>query len=247
MVNGVVSRVLSVIVLLCVLACSQKALGQDKLELGVFLGGAYYLGDLNPNQHFLHTRPALGVLGRYAFNDRVALKINVTGAMLKGEYPSGGNIYPNYSDYEFKRFICDVGAMGEFNFLSYDHMFFKDKSTFTPYLTLGLAGTIYKSYKDNDDGKQRIVLSLPFGFGVKYKVNKWLRLGMAWTMRKTFCDDLDMDEKHYGGVDPSDPYGFNTKVLTHNNDWYSLIGVTVTFSMWPRVVPCNDGSRNFNR
>lgn len=229
--------------------CTTSAWAQDKLEMGVFLGGAYYMGDINPSQHFKKTRPAIGFVGRYAFTDRLAAKLNATGARIEGEYPSGGDIYLNWEagDYDFERTIVDIGLTGEFNFMSYDHIFFKKKSRFTPYLTAGLAATCYKSYEEESDGKQRIVLSLPFGMGAKYKINEWLRVGFEWTMRKTFCDDLDLVGERIGTIDPSDPYGFGTQVLTHNNDWYSLAGFTLTISMWPRKLECNDGTRSFNK
>lgn len=258
--------ILHVVMLMCLSVLPSISSAQDKLELGLFLGGAYYMGDLNPSQHFMKLRPSVGVLGRYAITDRLAAKLNITAARIAGEYPSGGNIYLHHEgvtsstvtpegevltttdgEYEFKRTLLDVGLTGEFNFMSYDHMFFKEKSKFTPYLTLGLAATCYKSYKEKSDGEQRFVLSLPFGIGAKYKINKWMRVGMEWTMRKTFCDDLDLVDGEVGKVDPSDPYGFNEKVMTHNNDWYSLIGLTVTFSMLPRKLECNDGTKNFNK
>ena len=231
------------------MACTTAVLGQDKLEMGLYLGASYYMGDVNPSQHFKDTRPAIGFIGRYAFSDRLAAKLNVIGARLEGEYPSGGDIYLNYGgkEYEFERTIVDVGVTGEFNFMSYDHMFFKDKSRFTPYLTAGLAATCYKSYEEESDGKQRIVLSLPFGIGAKYKINEWLRVGFEWTMRKTFCDDLDLVGDTRGTINPADPYGMGKRVLTHNNDWYSLAGITVTMSMWPRKLECNDGTRSFNK
>lgn len=227
--------------------CSVTTKAQDKLELGLFLGGAYYIGDLNPSQHFLNTRPAIGLITRYAFTDRLAVKLNAIGAGIAGSYPKQGDVYVGTGNYSFDKIIVDIGLTGEFNFMSYDHMFFKQQSRFTPYLTLGLAATGYESYKDNSNGKQRIVLSLPFGIGVKYKVNQWLRLGLEWTMRKTFCDDIDLVDKTDVSIDPSDPYRFNENVLTHNNDWYSLIGATITLSMWPRKLQCNDGTKSFNK
>jgi len=243
------ARVRVFILIALQLLSATVVVGQDKLELGLFLGASYYLGDVNPSQHFKDTRPAIGFIGRYAFSDRLAAKLNVTGARLEGEYPSGGDVYLNHDakEYEFERTILDLGLTGEFNFMSYDHMFFKNKSRFTPYLTLGLAATCYKSYEEESDGKQRIVLSLPFGIGAKYKINEWLRVGLEWTMRKTFCDDLDLVGDIRGTIDPSDPYGIGDHTWTHNNDWYSLAGVTVTISMWPRKLECNDGTRSFNK
>lgn len=245
---GVTSGVYILVLFLSVLLSGNtECRAQDKYEVGVFLGGSYYIGDLNMGQHFKDTRPAVGVIGRYVINDRLALKADIVGAMMHAEYPSGGDKYPNYTGekFEFDKTFFDVGIMGEFHFLSYDHVFFQNRTRFTPYLTAGLGGTIYTSYKDNDDGKQTFSLSLPFGFGVKYKVNSWMRLGLAWTIRKTMVDDFDTSDK-MSGVNPNDPFGFKTHVSSHNNDWYSLFGVIVSVSMKPRRLTCNDGSsRNF--
>lgn len=246
---------------------TSQALSQDKLELGLFGGVSYYMGDLNPSQQFMKPRPAIGFVGRYAFSDRTAAKLNATVGGIAGEYPKQGDIYKNYhgvtravvdetgrtvnqkdSTYNFDRALLDIGLMAEFNFRSFDHQFMKDQSRFTPYITAGLAMTAYKRYDNSDDdGHLVFVLSLPFGAGVKYKATQWLRLGLEWTLRKTFVDDLDYVGNSDGKVDPNDPYGFDYHTSTHNNDWYSFCGVTVTISMWPRKLECNDGMKSFNR
>lgn len=240
--------------------------GQDKLELGLFFGGSYYMGDLNPSQQFKETRPAIGGIARYAINDRWAIKANAIVGGIAGKYPDSGDTYlhdesytrtardsegnpyaETNTEYSFDRTIADVGIMGEVNFRSYDHIFKKSQTRFTPYLTLGFATTMYKRYEDKDDVKTVFVLSLPFGFGTKYKVNKWLRLGFEWTWRKTFTDDLDRMNTNESLINPANPYGLGKTGWTHNNDWYSFVGVTVTCSMWPRKLSCYDGGRDFNR
>lgn len=259
------SFVVAIIMILAVMQTS-IVVAQDKLELGLFGGVSYYMGDLNPSQQFLKPRPAIGFVGRYCISDRTAIKLNVIGGGIAGEYPGRGDIYKNHDGvttlqvdangnsvttvdgkYKFERTIVDIGLMGEFNFMSFDHQFLKKQSRFTPYITIGLAATSYKRYDDSDDdGHMVFVLSLPFGAGVKYKINQWLRIGAEWTLRKTFVDDLDYVGESEGKVDASDPYGFNYTTATHNNDWYSFCGVTVTFSMWPRHLECNDGMKSFN-
>lgn len=222
---------------------------QNKLELGLFLGGSYYMGDLNPSQQFKMTRPAFGGVGRYVFTDRLAVRGNVIMANLAGKYPWSGDKYTNWENtdgYEFSRAVVDIAVMGEFNFMSYDHLFQKH-TRFTPYLTLGVGTTCYKSYGEKEGGKQTFILSLPFGLGAKYKVNKWLRLGFEWTWRKSFADDLDVVEINKAKIDPQDPYNIGTHSNVNNNDWYSMCGITVTMSMWPRKLECNDGLKSFNR
>ncbi len=236
-----------IVVAAAMLVTACAAYSQDKLELGIFAGGSYYMGDLNPMKQFHCTHPAVGGVARYTFTDRLAAKANVIYGKISGDYPWSGDVYVgDVTDYHFERGLIDIAAMGEFNFRSYDHMFQKDHSRFTPYLTVGVGATSYKRYKNDKDTERVFVISLPFGFGAKYKATQWLRVGLEWTLRKTFADDLDS----YGALetfDPSDPYGFADKRLFHNNDWYSFAGVTLTLSMWPRKLACNDGVRNFNR
>lgn len=227
-------------------------------------GVSYYLGDLNPTQQFKSPRPAAGFLVRYAINDRIAAKADVMGCGIAGEYPGMGDKYPIIqnnpatankstqvgvpgSDYDFSRMLVSVDLMGEFNFRSFDHVFNKDESTWAPYLTLGLGATFYKSYVDKESGQTDFVLSLPFGLGIKYKICKWLRVGAEWTMHKTFADDLDLVEPKAGQINPNDPYGSKSHSVIHNNDWYSFCGITVTASMLPRKLSCNDGLRKFNK
>lgn len=255
--------IMNIIVL--ALCCSVKA--QDKLELGVMGGVSYYLGDLNHSQHFKESRPAIGFIARYAISDRLAGKVNLLAGGIAGEYPGMGERYPlqypsneattvgynklaevtNGEEYEFSRMLVNVSVMGEFNFRSYDHIFKPEDSQWTPYLTLGIGATFYKSYVDKRSGKTDFVLSLPFGLGIKYKVNKWLRVGAEWTMHKTFADDLDLVDPNGVQINPNDPYGSKHHALTHNNDWVSFCGITITASMWPRKLGCNDGLKNYNK
>jgi hypothetical protein len=58
----------------------KPANGQD-IDVGVFVGGSYYLGELNPGRQFLFTRPAYGGLVRFNINERFAIR----GQLLRGE------------------------------------------------------------------------------------------------------------------------------------------------------------------
>ncbi len=218
--------------------------GQNRMELGVFAGGGYYQGDLNPGVPFKNTHPALGGLLRYNMTDRISWKGTAIISGLSGSYPSKGVLFPNAetANYSFSRTIMDVAAQMELNFMSYDHPY-KSQTKFSPYLSFGVATTIYKRYGNqmqNEKDKPVFVLSLPFGVGVKYKINNHLRIGAEWTFRKTFVDDLDV-VGNTDIVNPGDPYGFDSKTFTHNNDWYSFAGVTLTFSFLRRKTECNGG------
>ena len=56
-----------------------------QLEIGLFGGASYYIGDLNPNVPFLNTDLAYGFLGRYALSSRWAIKGNVYQGVIHGD------------------------------------------------------------------------------------------------------------------------------------------------------------------
>ncbi len=224
-----------------------NASAQRRVEGGPFLGVAYYNGDLNPQRQFYNVHPAFGGLLRMVFNDRLAAKGTLTLSDLSGSYPREDLLYPVAPNregyYSFRRTIGDVSAQIEFNFFSFDHIFKSKQTTFTPYLSTGIATTLYRKYKLEDDGtsshKPHFILSLPVGIGVKWKPVDWMRVGAEWSFRKTFADDLDRVKG--GAIDPADPYGFDESSLVHNNDWYSFAGVYATFTLFKQRTPCNAG------
>ncbi|WP_246095531.1 type IX secretion system protein PorG [Saccharicrinis carchari] len=216
---------------------------QDKLELGGFLGASYYLGDLNPHKQFYQPSLAFGGLARYVISDRYAIKGTVGMARLKGSYPDNGVKFPQGEvPYSFNRSVGDATLQMEFNFVSYDHAFLSS-TNFTPYVALGVGSTVYKRFSTEigKNSEQTVfILSLPFSIGVKYKINKWIRVGAEWSFRKTFVDDLDVVGLNLP-INAEDPYGFNNEGNIHNNDLYSLASVHVTFSLFRRKTDCNSG------
>lgn len=242
-INSSKKASISCLCLLFAVVISNSTQAQDRLELGGFVGASYYFGDLAKGVPFANAHPAVGGIARYVFTDRIALKGMALMGNISGSYHGQDLKYLESSteDYSFSRNIGDISAQVEFNFRSYDHKFIST-TTFTPYLSIGLATTIYSridTESENSAGKPSFILSLPFGIGAKYKINKYIRVGAEWTFRKTFVDDLDYVGD--GSIDPSDPYGFGESTFTHNNDWISFAGVYVTISMLKRKTKCNDG------
>lgn len=234
----------SLFVMIMTLFATSSLNAQDRLEIGGFAGASYYVGDLNPGMPFREPHLALGGLLRYAMTDRWAAKASVTMGDISGTYSSDRTLYPNDqgAPYTFRRTLVDMAGMFEFNFLSYDHPFIT-KTRFTPYITAGLATCLYNRTEVQNgqtDNRKVFILSLPFGAGVKYKLTNWIRVGAEWTMRKTFTDDLDVNGST-SGIDPSDPFGFGLKSNSHNNDWYSFAGVSVSFNLLKRRSSCNGG------
>ena len=232
---------------------------QDKVELGFLVGSSSYMGDLNPVNPVYQPNPSAAILGRYVFSDRLVFRGTVLGTSLRGSYPSNSVWYPrtdgtNYlpdsvPEYSFHRpLVLDVSAQIEINFFPYDHPYLST-TNFTPYIALGLGSTIYKRFSDSsskEDFQQVFVLSLPLSLGIKYKINKSMRLGVDWTFRKVFASDLDQPEPN-SVITPSDPYGFKSSSVLINNDWISTIGVSLTFNMLQPKLGCDAGYKDLKR
>ncbi len=191
------------------------------LEGGIFAGGSYYIGDLNPYYHFKQTQPLFGLLARYNINNRWVLRVSISRGALKGddskiEYVVG-------RDLKFNSNITEFAGVAEFNFKTYQTG--SARNFFTPYMFGGLA--IYYSkpkvgnleLRDYGTEGQQINfdsresynftnLSIPFGMGFKYGMSRRICLSFEYGLRKTFKDYLDDVSKTYyldgSSINPGD-------------------------------------------
>ena len=203
-------KVLFAGLLLMVFSMSLSA--QKTLEVGLFGGGSYYLGEMNPGIPFVNTQLAFGALARLNINDRTALKLSYSRGNIKGEDPQPLRLIPQ--DYSFTSVLNDISFVGEFNW--WDYFTGSKRSYFTPYIFAGLG----YYFSDLESG-----VSIPFGFGFKYSISDRFGLGFEWGMRKTFSDYLD-------DVNAADfQTGFDTRGSDQTStwDWYNFTGVTLTY------------------
>ena len=113
--------------------------------------------------------------------------------------------------------------------------FLTDVSKFAPYVFIGLA--VFK-VSPKVTGRELSVLesdltavSIPFGVGIKFNFSGNLGLGIEWGMRKTYTDKIDgLREKYDDGYQLSN---------TQNNDWYSIIGLTLNYKILTHKDRCN--------
>ena len=107
----------------------------QRSEFGVFGGGSYYVGDLNPKKHFLLTKPAAGLIYRYNFNPHFAFKGNAFLGSVEGDdSKSGYNVKRNLS---FVSPITEFSAQIEFNFFPF--ITGNSKYPFSPYVFAGVS------------------------------------------------------------------------------------------------------------
>lgn len=191
---------------------------QKSSEIGVFLGGSYYIGDLNPLAHFNQfTKPAGGIVFRYNFNPRLAARANAFLGAIEGQDSFSNSSAQQQRNLHFKSTIAELSAQLEFNFLNYK--IGDDRQLFSPYIFFGLAGfkfnpqaKINNNWIDlqplgtegqglpNGATKRKyklLEISIPFGIGIKTNLSKNIGMTVEWGMRKTFTDYLDDVSKRY--------------------------------------------------
>jgi len=204
-------------------------------EIGVLAGSSYYIGELNPSVQIMNkVRPALGVFYRKNLSKRYALRFGINYAMLSATDKFSSNELSQFRQLSFSTNLWEGYGILEFNFIPYQINNYAT-SKFTPYVFIGVAGFWVSPNVDGGGNREVakadvIAPSMPFGLGVKLNFVRNLGLGLEWGMRKTFTDQIDgLSEKYVSGYQLSN---------TQNNDWYSIIGITLNYKILTKSDHC---------
>ena len=185
-------------------------------EIGVFGGGAYYIGDLNPYAHFNQTNYSVGVVYRSNFdNERVALRIQAIYGKVAGNDAMSSDVNQLNRNLNFSSSVLEIGPLIEINFIDYivGEMSRKKFKFQTFYLLAGI--TYFKmnplgtyqgeaielqplategqetSQNPSQSRYQLNQISIPLGLGYKFNISKRFAISLEYGIRKTFTDYLD--------------------------------------------------------
>lgn len=199
-----------------------------RMEIGAGVGLVAYEGDFNGNiTHGM--QPMASAVLRRTFNPYMALRFAAAYGKLKGSSKNVKTYMPEYVDtpYEFANSLVDVSATYEYNFWPYGTGHdYRGAQRLTPFIFTGLGAT-YAS----GSGNNVFTANVPLGVGVKYKVATRLNLGIEWAMHFSMNDNLD-------GV--KDPYGIQSTGMFKNTDCYSMLQLTLTYSLMPKCRTCHN-------
>ena len=216
---------LSVFLTIFTVSLSAQEAPEYRAEVGGGIGLVAYQGDFNGNL-FKNMQPMFTLLGRYKFNPRMALALNVSYGKIKGSSKNVETFYPDLPETDFNHGIVDAGIRYEYNFWPYGTgREYRGAHRITPYIYIGLGATFVKPEKTE------IALNLPIGAGVKYKLGERMNLALEWTMHFTTSDMLD-------GV--KDPYGIKSSGLFKNTDCYSHLRLSLTYDIWAKCKTCHN-------
>jgi hypothetical protein len=182
-------------------------------EVGGTLGGAGYIGDLNPNNPVKVSGISGGLFVKRNFDGYFSTKLNFTYGRIGADDSKSSSQQFRDRNLSFHDPLKELSLIGEFNFMNYVPDAGPHK--YTPYIYSGVGITSYaprttfdgksKSLRNlrtegeaTEYGKNTIVI--PYGAGLKYNFNsKWTLAGDIG-YRFMFTDYLDDVSGKY--VDP---------------------------------------------
>ncbi len=203
----------------------------QKHEFGLFGGGAYYIGDINPYKHFYDPRYALGGIYRYHFDNHWTMRLNV----YHGRVESSDSVikFNHERNLSFRSNITEVSLGMEVNFFPFRTGSKRFRAS--PFIFAGLGYFIFnpRAHYEGEwhalqplgtEGQGSISypdrkpytlssLCLPFGAGAKFSIGTGVCVGFEWGLRKTNTDYLDDISTTY-----ADPY-----ILSVENSQLSAI------------------------
>lgn len=209
------------LVLLLVAFNVTNAINQNRTgEIGISLGGTYYLGEYNKTP-FIGTNLSAGAFYRHNIDTRFSLTGNVFYGKLSGKEENSAFIVGENAPKSFNNTFYEFSPVMEFNFTRFVAGK-PQKYYFTPYVFAGGAAAYYPK------GETKFILSIPFGMGVKYNLNHRFIFSAFAGMRKTFTDKIDYEytPPSHTDINPYKQWGY-----TGNKDWYSVFGFSLSYKI----------------
>ena len=218
---------------------TQESIAQ-KYELGGGGGFAAYSGDIirkiDPGQ----LGPQVTLFGKRNFDYVWTLRVGINMAIIQ----AADSIKPidelaRIRDARFRGGVIEGSAVMEFNFL--DFLRNGSEFRFSPYAFFGIGYSLFimkgNTYAFNSSSQYDLSsVVIPFGGGVKYRLDDRLTLAAELGFRPTFTDYLDKIDstepsipKFGDPANPNEPYGINFG-NPYDKDWYYFLGVTISYT-----------------
>lgn len=203
-------------------------------EVGVFLGGSNYVGDIGPTTYIAPNELALGLLYKWNRSPRHSWRFSYTQSKISSNDADSKEPSRNQRDYAFENSIKEVSLGLEFNF--FDFNLHNMDRKITPYVYSGLS---YFSYDElffvNEEVKEDYTdssLAIPIILGIKSNITPHLILAFEVGARYTFTDNLDGSNPKNKNLEPLKFGNIN------NNDWFLFSGVTLTYTFGNKPCYC---------
>jgi len=189
------------LILLLFISCHLQA---QTWEVGGAVGGAGYIGDLNPNNPVKISGVSGGLFVKRNFDGYLSAKLNFTYGKISADDSKSNSQQFRDRNLSFNDPLKELSLIGEFNFMKYIPDAGPNK--YTPYLYTGIGLSAYAP-RTNDKGQvislrnlrtegqpnpyRKNTVVIPYGVGIKYNFNSKWTAAADIGYRYTFTDYLD--------------------------------------------------------
>ena len=208
---------------------------QKTLEAGLSAGMLYYLGDINTSTQFASYNPELGIFVRQNLNKRWSIKLSGMMGTLSADDKTSNYKYQQKRNKSFQTSIFELVPQFEFNFLPYKIGGGRGVSKFTPYLASGLGFLLVRG-----DSKS-YQITIPMSLGLKLSINDKAEIGVNWSFRKTFFDDLDnlSSQKYDLKTMYYSSARYKQNGFGNDDDWYAFAEIFIVYKIFDSWNICN--------
>lgn len=205
-------------------------------EIGAFIGGSNFIGDVGKTDYVHPNKLAFGILYKWNRSPRHAYRFSYMQSTISGndlDSEVRGRVDRGYN---FKNEIKEFTAGLEFNFFDFN---LHDELTIkvSPYVFSGISYFAYDELfvvngkTEKDFGSS--TFAIPMIIGVKSNIVKNLIFGFEVGARYTFTDNLDGSLPKNKNLEPLKFGNLNSK------DWYVFSGLTITYTFGEKPCYCN--------
>ena len=206
-------------------------------EIGGFLGGSNYIGDVGKTNYVAPNDFAFGGIFKWNRSARHSFRGSLIVAGINGDDLDSSEERRKQRGYEFQNTIVELSVGLEYTF--WEFSMYSGRPQSTPYLYTGLTYTFYDAiYKRRGsnvfvkyDGAGTPAIPMVIGF--KTSVLGKFVLGIEIGARYTFTDNLDGSNPD---IQDSELVQFGN---INSDDWYVFTGVTLTYTFGRRPCYCN--------
>ena len=202
-----------IILIIFLLACA-NTIGQTN-EIGVFLGGSLFKGDIGVHRGeyiINNTKPTFGFQFKRNLNYHFGISFNANKGELYSDDSYSNDVFELARNLNFRSKITELSLLLEFNFRPY--MSRDPEYNTSPFVFAGITKFFFNPQGKYSDGVWYDLrpigtegqgsdfypnkslyelngIAIPFGFGYKINVYDFLTLSLNFSWRITFTDYLD--------------------------------------------------------
>jgi hypothetical protein len=196
-------------------------------EVGIFIGGSNFIGDVGATDYISPNQLAIGGVYKWNRSPRHSYRISLIFSELEGIDNNSDDPRRIQRGYSFTNQIIEISAGMEFTFFDFD--LHTGKKLGTPYFYTGISVANHDNHYflngvQTQENNSSWAYGIPMALGFKTTFLDNFVLSLEIGARYTFSDEID-------GSIPDDEFREQFRFGNiNNNDWYVFSGITLTYT-----------------